>query len=236
MPKTTADMASLFIAHLFLLGAASAFLLPPALTQKSATTTGQHRYHMVLDPITAATSFDTLTATIAGSVTEIEVGAALVGAAAGALSQLPRVQALEHALADARAEVNATRAELAAKLVELDDKLFAMDQEYEEQTARFKRQYDATQKQEIAKLKEKLQTEMAYKLEIQLAERESERLGQQVEEEHNRVNRHEELTTLRLKQDRLATMNVELEEALKKSDSELKKIRGAMKRKRFLIF
>lgn len=191
---------------------------------------------MVVDPISSFASLDTLAASFAGSITEVEVGAALVGAAAGAMSQLPRIQHLQGDLQAAHDMLNATETALSAKIVVLEDKLFAMDQEYEEQTARFKRQYDATQREEIEQLKDKLKTEMQYKLEIKLAEQQSQRLGEKVVEEHSRTGRQGELSNLRLKQERLATMNAELEDALQKSDTELQKIRGAVKRKRFLIF
>jgi len=168
----------------------------------------------------------------------LEVGVvALMGAAAGAASQLPRVYALQGELARVRRQLNETETGLVEKIHVLENKLFEMDAEFEEQTAKFQRQYDQTQKQRLADIKDKLKTEMQYKLEIQLAQQKSEQLMESVTLEHGRTGKQEELSQLKLRSIRLEDLNAELEATLKRTDEELQHLREmAAKKKNFLFW
>ena len=166
----------------------------------------------------------------------LEVGVALMGAAAGAASQLPRVYALQGELALVRRQLNETEAGLVEKIHVLENKLFEMDAEFEEQTAKFQRQYDQTQKQRLADIKDKLKTEMQYKLEIQLARQKSEKLMESVTLEHGRTGKQEELSQLKLRSIRLEDLNAELEATLKQTDKELQHLREVAAKKKSFLF
>jgi len=166
----------------------------------------------------------------------LEVGVALVGAAAGAATQMPRVQALKSKLVAAQEQLKATEAAMEEKIHVLEEKLFAMDEEFEEQTAKFQRQYDQTQKLRLEEIKDKLKTEMQYKLEIQLAQQKSQRLMEAVDLEHGRTSKQEELSEMRLRSNRLEEMNAQLEATLKETDEELQHLREAAQKKGKFMF
>lgn len=168
----------------------------------------------------------------------LEVGVALAGVAAGAASQIPRVQAVQKQLAAAQEQLNATETAMNEQIHVLEEKLFAMDQEFEGQTARFQRQYDQTQKKRLEEIRDKLKTEMQYKLEIQLAQEKSKRLMEAVTEEHSRTSKQEELSQLKLRSSHLEELNAELEATLKKTDEELQHLReqAAHKKGRFFFW
>jgi hypothetical protein len=166
----------------------------------------------------------------------MEVGVAVASAAAGVMSQMPRIQQLEQELASMKANLSASEADLVEKIRVLEDKLFIMDQEFEEQTVRFQRQYDRTQKDQMDVFKEKLKSEMAFKLEIQLAQDRSAKLMQKGENENGRTSRQEELSQLKLKQIRLSDLNLKLEQALKETDDELARLRLEASNKKTFLF
>lgn len=168
----------------------------------------------------------------------LDVGVALMGAAVGAASQIPRVQALQKQLVSAQEQLNATEVVLNERVMVLEEKLFAMDKEFEEQTVRFQKQYDQSQKKRLEAIKEKLKTEMQYKLEIQLAQEKSQRLMADLTDEHSRTSRQEELSQLSLRSFQLEQLNAELESTLKKTDEELHHLREAVAQKkgRFLFW
>jgi hypothetical protein len=167
----------------------------------------------------------------------LELGVAVVSAAAGAISQLPRIQSLERELQATKSALTLSEAELVEKITVLEDKLFAMDQEFEEQTARFKRQYDATLREQMEVTKEKLKREMQFKVEIELAKERSKKLMNQAVVENSRTSKQEELSQLKLKQLHVQELNQKLEEALQSAEMELDNVRQAKaSQKKFLFW
>lgn len=166
----------------------------------------------------------------------MEIGVAMVSAAAGAFSQVPRIQALERELQTTKDALTVSEADLVEKIHVLEEKLFVMDQEFEEQTVRFQRQYDRTQREQIEGFKQKLKTEMQFKLEIQLAQERSAKLMEQAVSEHGRTTKQEELSQLKLKQARLADLNMQLEQTLETTEQELNKMRTQASTKRFRLW
>ena len=72
-----------------------------------------------------------------------DVGIAVVSAAAGAATQLPRINKLQHELELSREALTQSEQEMVSKISKLEDKLYEMDTEFEQQTTRFKKQYPA---------------------------------------------------------------------------------------------
>lgn len=167
----------------------------------------------------------------------VEVGIAVASAAAGAMTQIPRVQQLERELVTAKSALTSTELDLVEKIRVLEDKLFIMDQEFEDQTVKFQRQYDKTQKDQMEAFKDKVKSEMAFKLDIQLAQDRSAKLLQQADNENSRTSRQEELSQLKLQQIRLGDLNAKLEDAIRNSDEELTRLREKVSgKKRFLFW
>jgi hypothetical protein len=61
----------------------------------------------------------------------LDLGIAAVSAAAGAASQLPRIQELQRELEISRAALTESENEMVTKIHDLEEKLFQMDREYE---------------------------------------------------------------------------------------------------------
>lgn len=164
------------------------------------------------------------------------VGSGIVGIA----SQFPKIQQLERELESVQESLTQSEQELVTKVTELEEKLFVMDAEFEETTSRFQKQYDQTQRVKMTAYRDKLQLEMKFKLDIQMAQRQSDELLQKtLPATHNRIDKQSELMGLKVKQTRLSKLNVELEQALEESVEELKRFRESAKRgakKRFLFF
>lgn len=224
-----------------LLGATGGFALGTLAPSGSKSTLDRRLSPTVLSVIDPATlwttmgGFDSVTATLAGP----EVGAAVIGAAAGALSQLPHINSLNEQVSELQLELETSQTNLTEKINLLEEKLFEMDREYEDQTARFKRQYDDTQRIQLEQLKEKLKREYQYKLDIQLEERKSEELMKKVGNEHKRTGRQQDMTLLEREKQKLQAANLELENALLRSEEELKSMMEAAatkSKKRFLLF
>ena len=167
----------------------------------------------------------------------LEMGVALVGAAVGAASQLPRVQNLQTQLTQVQNQLAARETELNQQIHVLEEKLFAMDQEFEQQTTRFQKDYDQTQKKRLQEIKEKLQTELQFKLEIQLAQQKSRGLMAALTDEHGRTAKQEQLCQLTLRSSQLEKLNAELQATLQKTEEELQHLRetaaAARKKGRF---
>lgn len=164
-------------------------------------------------------------------------GIAVASAAAGALSQLPRIRQLEEELARTRELVANTEAEMVMKVKALEDKLHAMDEEFEQQTVRFKKQYDQTMRQQLEEVTEKLRTDFKYKLEIRVSEEKSKLLGQQYEVVNGLTGKNQqELVELRLKQSRIQEVNKKLERTLAETQEELERMRVAAKNNKPFFF
>ena len=184
---------------------------------------------MVVDPIMLGAGLNLDVA--------VEVGIALASAAAGAMTQIPRVQQLERELEAAKFALTASELDLVEKIRVLEDKLFVMDQEFEEQTVKFQRQYDKKQKDQIEAFKEKIKTDMAFKLDIQIEQDRSAKLLKQADNENGRTLRQGELSQLKLQQMQLNDMNAKLEEAIAHSDEEIERLRAqAVSRKKSFLF
>lgn len=104
------------------------------------------------------------------SVIPMDVGIAVVSAAAGAVSQLPRIQELEREVESARMSLTEAENQLKLKIEELDEKLFTMDKVYEAQTEKFKKQYDAKMKEELESRVAKMKVDYQYNLGTCLSE------------------------------------------------------------------
>jgi hypothetical protein len=194
----------------------------------------------MIDPITTWNTLSGMDAVVATLVSNgPEIGAAVVGAAAGALSQMPKIQQLNEQVIALQLELDISQTNLTAKIQLLEDKLFEMDREFEDQSARFKRQYDLTQRDKLHQMQEKLQMEYKFKLDIQREELKSQELMKQVDKEHNRTAQQQELSILTLQKQKLEEANVKLEQALQQSDAELKHMLASAAekaRKRFFLF
>jgi ABC-type multidrug transport system fused ATPase/permease subunit len=209
--------------------------LPPSLCQRTeayrwmqATST---RRPMVVDPIGLVTGM------AVDMNIGVEVGVALVSVAAGAMSQAPRIQKLERELQTTRASLDQTEAEMVQKIHLLEEQLYAMDLEFEEQTAKFKKSYDVSQRQKMEEFKETLKKQFQFKLEIQLAQAKSDKLLNEIlPNESSRVDKQEQLTQLKLKQGQLEDLNAQLEQALRDTENELKRFRDESSKKTFLFW
>lgn len=227
--KRCTNSPSVYTALLFLIASCNlidAFLPSQILSTKSPSHAA--RVEMVVDPIMfgAGLNFDVA----------VEVGIAVASAAAGAMTQIPRVQQLERELETAKSALTTSELELVEKIRVLEDKLFVMDQEFEEQTVKFQRQYDKTQKEQMEAFKEKVKSDMAFKLEIQIAQDRSAKLLNQADTENSRTLRQEELSQLKLQQIRLNDLNSKLEEAIRDSDEEITRLRAQVSRKKTFLF
>jgi hypothetical protein len=184
----------------------------------------------VVDPAVLPTA----AAAVGGADLTVAMVAA-ASAAAGALSQLPRIRQLEAELEAARDELRGVQAEMEAKMAELEERLFRMDQEYEEQTARFKRQYDRSQVERVERLRDRMQREYRQKLDIKLEEQRSSRLlSEGLKAVADQTERQAELSQLRLQQQRIRDANAKLEQALLESDRELERLRVEAKKRKLL--
>jgi hypothetical protein len=162
----------------------------------------------------------------------VDAGIAVVSAAAGAATQLPRIHQLEREVKAAKDSLVQSEQELVSKIASLEDKLFHMDQEYEQATARFKKQYDTSMKEELERIAEKMKVDFQYKLEIRLEEQKSKLLGEQLSLVNGLTGgRQEELVDLRLRNSRVQKANEALEKALVASKLELERMQvGAQKK------
>jgi len=162
------------------------------------------------------------------SVIPMDVGIAVVSAAAGAVSQLPRIQELEREVESARMSLTEAENQLKLKIEELDEKLFTMDKVYEAQTDKFKKQYDAKMKEELESRVAKMKVDYQYNLEIKLEEQKSKMLAEQLDMiAKGGLPKQNELLNLRINRDRISKANEELENALKESKQELARLQAA---------
>lgn len=198
---------------------------------------------MVVDPLlNLAVAATTATTTTIASMDLlpplVELGVvAVISAAVGVMSQVPRIHALEQELSVAKRALAASQVDTQDKLNVLEEKLFVMDQEFEEQTVRFQRQYDRTQREQMEAFKDKLRRDTAFQVEIQMAQSKSAQLMSQASEENSRTFKQEELSQLKLKQQQLNDANAQLEQALQTADQELDALRtAAASKKKFLLW
>lgn len=164
----------------------------------------------------------------------LDIGIAVVSAAVGAASQLPRIQQLERELETARSALTKSEQAMVTKITDLEEKLFQMDKEYEAQTAKFKRQYDQKLKQDLERITDKIKTDYQFKLDIKVEEEKSKLLSEKLPDISTVTSGKEgELAELRLKQERINQANLQLEQALEQSALELERLQKAASQKRY---
>lgn len=157
---------------------------------------------------------------------------AVASAAAGALSQLPRIQELEAQLVQVQSTLNATQTEMTTKVALLEDKLYTLDTEYEAQTTRFKKQYELKLRDDLARMTEKIKTDYEFKLAIKVEEQKGKLLDNQLDLVGGITGKRQaEMVELRLKQSRMEETNQQLEKALREADAELEALREAAAKK-----
>jgi len=163
----------------------------------------------------------------------IDVGIAVVSAAAGVVSQLPTVSRLQKELEITRAALTDSEQEMVSRISEVEDRLHAMDAEFEAQTTKFQKQYDTRMREDLEKMTEKMKVDFQYNLEIRLEEQKSKMLCKQLDVVRTVTGskNREELADLRLQRDRINKANAELEKALEASKYELEKLRHAAAKK-----
>lgn len=159
------------------------------------------------------------------------IGIAVVSAAAGAAVQMPRIQELEGELVKARSALEKSKGEMVTKISELEDKLFQMDKAYEEQSAKFMKEYEVKKNAEVAKITDKIKTDFVFKLEIEVEKEKSKLLSKQLSEVARTGDQTTKLAEMKIKMDQLENAKAKLEQALKKSETELKRIDEAGKKK-----
>lgn len=152
------------------------------------------------------------------------IGIAVVSAAAGAAAQVPKIQQLEGELEKARGLLEQSREEMAAKIVELEEKLFLMDKAYEDQSAKFMREYEMKKNEEVAKITDKMKTDFKYKLEIKIEKEKSKLLTQKLSEVTLAGDQTTKLAEMKIQMEQLENAKQNVEKALKKSDSELERL------------
>lgn len=105
------------------------------------------------------------------------------------------------------------------KIKTLEDKLFAMDEEFEQQSAKVKKNFDLTLRNEIEKVTTKLKQDYQFSLDIKLEEAKADMLAEKLDFVNNLTgDKQNELSILRLKQEKLKVDNRKLEEALEQSE------------------
>jgi hypothetical protein len=162
----------------------------------------------------------------------LDVGIAAVSAAAGAFSQVPKIQQLERELDLTREALTDSEQEMVSKIHELEEKLFTMDREYEGQTDKFKKQYDLKMRDNLAQMTEKIKIDYGYQLEIRVEEAKSKLLQDKFMQISNvGGDRQAELVKLRLQRSRIEDANKTLEKALGDSKAELDRLQEAASKK-----
>jgi len=157
---------------------------------------------------------------------------AVASFAAGILTQVPRIQAMEQ-------NVTATTMAAAEQIQEYQDRLYALDQEYEQGTQALKEQFEELRETQLRKQKRQLVEDFEYKLKAQIAslkdtyerqlkEKRSEWLAQQLDQigDLTGAEKQAELMNLRIQQQQLQERNQKLAQLLEESKeqvSELKK-------------
>ncbi len=159
------------------------------------------------------------------------IGIAVVSAAAGAASQIPRIQELEGELAKAKEALETSKENMVNKIGELEDKLFQMDKAYEDQSAKFIQEYEERKNEEVQKITEKIKTDFGYKLEIEVEKEKSKLLTEKLSEVKLSGDQTAKLAEMKIKMNMLQSAKEKLEIALQKSEAELKRIEDSGKTK-----
>lgn len=155
--------------------------------------------------------------------------------AAGALTQVPRVRALERNVTDT---VTAT----AVRVADLEARLHALDAEYEQGTQALRERFEEMRGAQLKKQARRLAEEYQYKMRAQmneltesherrLQEQRSELLTQQLERMNDVTgDRQTELMTLRMRQSQLQERNEKLATLLAESEEKLTELQQQQRR------
>jgi chromosome segregation ATPase len=174
----------------------------------------------------------------------LEVAVALVSSLAGAAAQVPRIVELEternklkQDLTLAQTALSASEQQLVQKISQLEDSLFEMDREFEGQTAKMKKQYDNTLREELQTLAGRLKNEFEL-VKQKMDESYKADLGLQLEVQKNVLRQdflkekldmitdsgektRETIAHVLAEQAKISNMNAELEKALERSKKEI---------------
>jgi hypothetical protein len=123
------------------------------------------------------------------------------------------------------------------KISELEEKLHEMDNEFERQTAKIKKQYDTTLRDEVARVTEKTKQDFKYTLDIRMQEQKSKLLREKLDFVNSLTGEKQvELVNLRLQQEQIKEANKKLSEALLHSEEELEKLHMLSAKKKWWPF
>jgi hypothetical protein len=108
-----------------------------------------------------------------------------------------------------------------------------MDEEFEAQSTKIKNKFDATMKDELKKVADKVKEDYKFTLDIRLAEQRQDLLSEKLKFVNNLNGDKEiELVNLRLRQNQINEANKKLENALAQSETELEKLSALVQKKR----
>ena len=154
------------------------------------------------------------------------IGIALVSAAMGAVSQQPRMNALQEELTEVKGSLEQSQQQMVTKISQLEDRLFQMDNAYEEQSAKFMKEYEERKNREVQKITDKIRTDYQYKLDIEVEKEKSKVLTQTWTDVTLRGDQSAKLSEMKLKMEQLRNAKRKLEMALEKSETELERRLG----------
>ena len=149
------------------------------------------------------------------------IGFALISAAAGAASQVPKIQQLEGELTEARAALEQSKEEMKSRIAELEDKLFLMDKAYEDQSQKFIVDYEKKKNIEVAKVTDKMKADFKYKLDIEVEKQKAKLLMKKLSDVSDSADQTMKLAEMKLKMSQLEKSKAKLEKSLANSESEL---------------
>ena len=190
---------------------------PPSRTIQSVSTSTQ------LSALEALAALDTALLT--------DGAVAVAGLAAGVLSQVPQMRALE-------AQAAAAEADRDAQVKVLKDQLFALDREYEEGTADLKTQFDDLREVELSRQQKRQAEEFQFRwqaqldevrqeYDVQLARQKADLLSRQLEDVGTMTgDRQAELVTLRLEQTQLTERNNKLKALLDEARGQIEELQS----------
>lgn len=123
------------------------------------------------------------------------------------------------------------------KIKVLEEKLYEMDNEFEQQTAKVKKQYDTTLRNEVARAAAKAKEDFKYTLEIRMQKARSKFLKEKLDFVNNLTGEKQtELVNLRLQEQQVKETNKKLEEALHQSEEELQRLHNLSAKKKWWPF
>ena len=155
------------------------------------------------------------------------IGFAIISAAAGAASQVPKIQQLEGELTETRAALEQSKEDMKSRIAELEDKLFLMDKAYEDQSQKFIVEYEKRKDTEVAKVTEKMKADFKYKLDIEVEKQKAKLLMKKLSDASESSDQTIKLAEMKLKMSQLEKSKSKLEKALADSESELQLLNKA---------